>query len=118
MREVLNPTPVNALITGSSYFAPVVIWNLIRRCNLTCKHRYTTSANRDFPGELTTPEIFNVMADLKAFHVPVSILSGGEPRLHPEYFYYFLNTQKGWDSHVALSSNGTKISEGKHPSYC
>ncbi|MGC3534858.1 hypothetical protein ACPTJW_28510, partial [Pseudomonas aeruginosa] len=24
--------------------APVVIWNLLRRCNLTCKHCYSTSA--------------------------------------------------------------------------
>ena len=33
---------------------PVVIWNLIRRCNLTCKHCYATSADKDFPGELNT----------------------------------------------------------------
>lgn len=58
---------------------PVVIWNLIRRCNLTCKHCYSISADKDFPGELTTAEIFSVMDDLKAFHVPVLILSGGEP---------------------------------------
>jgi MoaA/NifB/PqqE/SkfB family radical SAM enzyme len=29
--------------------APVVIWNLIRRCNLTCKHCYSISTDRDFP---------------------------------------------------------------------
>jgi len=29
---------------------PVVIWNLIRRCNLTCKHCYSTSADPDFTG--------------------------------------------------------------------
>ncbi|HNN84849.1 MAG TPA: heme d1 biosynthesis radical SAM protein NirJ, partial [Accumulibacter sp.] len=34
--------------------APVVIWNLIRRCNLTCRHCYSISADKDFPGELTT----------------------------------------------------------------
>ena len=33
---------------------PVVIWNLIRRCNLTCKHCYSISADIDFPGELDT----------------------------------------------------------------
>ena len=32
---------------------PVVIWNLIRRCNLTCKHCYALSADHDYPGELT-----------------------------------------------------------------
>jgi MoaA/NifB/PqqE/SkfB family radical SAM enzyme len=27
----------------------VVIWNLIRRCNLTCEHCYSISADKDFP---------------------------------------------------------------------
>ncbi|MEI6270602.1 MAG: heme d1 biosynthesis radical SAM protein NirJ, partial [Methylococcaceae bacterium] len=68
MRELINPTPVKPARKPA---APVVIWNLIRRCNLTCKHCYTTSANIDFPGELTTPQIYTVMDDLKAFKVPV-----------------------------------------------
>jgi MoaA/NifB/PqqE/SkfB family radical SAM enzyme len=33
---------------------PVVIWNLIRRCNLTCKHCYALSADHDYAGELST----------------------------------------------------------------
>ena len=41
---------------------PVVIWNLVRRCNLTCKHCYSTSADIDFPGELSTAEAV-VVAD-------------------------------------------------------
>jgi MoaA/NifB/PqqE/SkfB family radical SAM enzyme len=45
---------------------PVVIWNLIRRCNLTCKHCYSISADHDYPGELSTQEVFTVMDDLKA----------------------------------------------------
>jgi len=55
MREVLRPTPLKPARKPA---APVVIWNLIRRCNLTCKHCYTTSANIDFPGELSTEAIF------------------------------------------------------------
>ena len=61
---------------------PVVIWNLIRRCNLTCKHCYSISADIDFPGELSTAEVFEVMDDLRTFGVPVLILSGGEPGPH------------------------------------
>ena len=56
---------------------PVVIWNLIRRCNLNCRHCYSTSVDKDFAGELTTEEANAVMADLRAFGVPVLILSGG-----------------------------------------
>jgi heme d1 biosynthesis radical SAM protein NirJ len=106
MRELIDPTPLKPARKPA---APVVIWNLIRRCNLTCKHCYTTSADIDFPGELTTPEIYTVMDDLKAFKVPVLILSGGEPLLHPDIFN-ISRRAKDMGFYVALSSNGTKIS--------
>lgn len=106
MRELIDPTPLKP---SRKPPAPVVIWNLIRRCNLTCKHCYTTSADIDFPGELTTPEIYRVMDDLKTFKVPVLILSGGEPLLHPDIFN-ISRRAKDMGFYVALSSNGTKIS--------
>ena len=87
---------------------PVVIWNLIRRCNLTCKHCYTTSADINFPGELDTREVFTVMGDLKAFGVPVLILSGGEPLLRPDIFE-ISRRAKALGFYVGLSSNGTLI---------
>ena len=83
MRELVRPTPV-APRRGPP--GPVVIWNLIRRCNLVCKHCYSISADTDFPGELATAEVFAVMDDLKGFGVPVLILSGGEPLLRPDIF--------------------------------
>lgn len=107
MREVLNPTPIKPARKPSG---PVVIWNLIRRCNLTCKHCYTTSADINFPGELTTQEIYRVMDDLKGFKVPVLILSGGEPLLHPDIFA-ISRRAKDMGFYVALSSNGTLITE-------
>ena len=87
---------------------PVVIWNLIRRCNLTCKHCYATSADKDFPGELSTGQIYEVMDDLKAYGVPVLILSGGEPLMHPDIFA-ISQRAKSMGFYVGLSSNGTLI---------
>ena len=81
LQELNNPTPLGSKREPPG---PVVIWNLIRRCNLTCKHCYSISTDRDFPGELSTEEVFRVMDDLKAFRVPVLILSGGEPLLRPD----------------------------------
>lgn len=89
---------------------PVVIWNLVRRCNLTCKHCYATSADKDFPGELSRSQIFTVMDDLRAYHVPVLILSGGEPLLHPDLFL-LSRRAKEQGFYTALSSNGTLINE-------
>ncbi len=87
---------------------PVVIWNLVRRCNLTCRHCYSISANKDFAGELSTDEVFTVMDDLKKFRVPVLILSGGEPLLRADIFD-ISKRAKDMGFYVGLSSNGTLI---------
>lgn len=107
MRELAHPTPVGHKRAPG---APVVIWNLIRRCNLTCKHCYSISADRDFPGELSMAEVFMVMDNLKAFGVPVLILSGGEPLLRPDIFEISARA-KAMNFYVGLSTNGTLIDE-------
>ena len=93
---------------ASAAGGPVVIWNLVRRCNLACKHCYSISADHDFPGELATDEIYSVMADLKTFGVPVLILSGGEPLLRPDIFA-ISQRAKAMGFYVGLSTNGTLI---------
>ncbi|MEW6132255.1 MAG: heme d1 biosynthesis radical SAM protein NirJ [Pseudomonadota bacterium] len=107
MQELLHPTPIGPKRNPPG---PVVIWNLIRRCNLTCKHCYSISADKDFPGELSTAEIYTVMDDLKQFRVPVLILSGGEPLLRPD-IYDIATRAKDMGFYVGLSSNGTLIDQ-------
>ncbi len=89
---------------------PVVIWNLIRRCNLLCKHCYAISGNADFPGELTFEQVCAVMDDLKDFGVPALILSGGEPLLRPDIFD-IARRAKEMGFFTALSTNGVLIDE-------
>jgi heme d1 biosynthesis radical SAM protein NirJ len=96
------------LASASKPSGPVVIWNLIRRCNLTCKHCYALSADHDYAGELSTAEVFTVMDDLKAFKVPVLILSGGEPLLRSDLFDVAARA-KAKRFYVGLSTNGTLI---------
>jgi heme d1 biosynthesis radical SAM protein NirJ len=104
MQELVTPTPVrNRTPPG-----PVVIWNLIRRCNLNCKHCYALAADVDFPGELTTGEVFTVMDDLRAFGVPVLILSGGEPLMRADIFD-IAERAKAKGFYVGLSTNGALI---------
>ncbi|MEK7261296.1 MAG: radical SAM protein, partial [Pseudomonadota bacterium] len=125
MQEIMSPTPLGPnpqsgrpgpAALGSVQSpkrqppGPVVIWNLIRRCNLTCKHCYSISADKDFPGELSTAEVYKVMDDLKAFGVPVLILSGGEPLLRPDIFD-ISRRAKDMGFYVGLSTNGTLIDE-------
>ena len=107
LEELSAPTPAGPHRDPPG---PVVIWNLVRRCNLTCKHCYSISADKDFAGELDTSEIYTVMDDLKAFGVPVLILSGGEPLLHPDIFD-ISHRAKAMGFYVGLSTNGTLIDE-------
>ncbi|MGA9549938.1 MAG: heme d1 biosynthesis radical SAM protein NirJ [Rhodomicrobium sp.] len=107
LKEIHAPTPV---LPRRDPPGPVVIWNLIRRCNLKCKHCYSISADVDFPHELTTAEVFEVMDDLKAFRVPVLILSGGEPLLRPDIFDISARA-KAMRFYVGLSTNGALINE-------
>ncbi|HYD93896.1 MAG TPA: heme d1 biosynthesis radical SAM protein NirJ [Noviherbaspirillum sp.] len=108
MREIAEPTPLGPKRNPPG---PVVIWNLIRRCNLTCKHCYSLSADTDYAGELSTGEVFTVMDDLRSFRVPVLILSGGEPLLRPD-IYEVARHAKQMGFYVGLSTNGTLVDRG------
>jgi len=106
MQEMVRPTPATGRRAEPP--GPVVIWNLVRRCNLACMHCYSISADVDFPGELTTAEVFAVMEDLKAAGVPALILSGGEPLLRRNFFDIAARA-KSLGFYTALSTNGTLI---------
>ena len=62
---------MEALVTGGEVPprrappGPVVIWNVIRRCNLTCRHCYSLSNDTDFKGELSTEEALAVLAHIR-----------------------------------------------------
>ena len=105
MNEIVHPTPAGPRRDPPG---PVVIWNLIRRCNLACLHCYSISADIDFPGELSTEDVFRVMDDLKGFRVPALILSGGEPLLRRDIFEIAARA-KALGFYIALSTNGTLI---------
>ncbi|TFH87698.1 heme d1 biosynthesis radical SAM protein NirJ [Billgrantia azerbaijanica] len=107
IKSLIEPTPVPPAHKPPG---PVVIWNLIRRCNLTCKHCYTVSADIDFTGELSTEEVFDVLDDLHRFRVPALILSGGEPLMRPDIFE-ISRRAKELGIYTGLSTNGTLIDE-------
>ncbi len=110
MQALSDAVPAGRQPRAGAPGGPVVIWNLVRRCNLTCRHCYATSADKDFPGELDTAQVYDVMDDLKGFGVPVLILSGGEPLMRPDIFD-ISRRAKSLGFYVGLSSNGTLIDE-------
>ena len=107
MHAILNPESARPMRQARG---PVVIWNLVRRCNLCCRHCYAISADKDFPGELSTDQIYATMDDLKSFGVPALILSGGEPLMHKD-IYAIGKRAKQLGFYVGLSTNGTLIND-------
>ncbi len=108
MQELVNPTPVRR---RSGPVKPVVIWNLTRRCNLKCRHCYTTSADVHFPGELSHEQAMGVLDDLSAFRIPALILSGGEPLSRFDFFELAERARALDFRHLSLSTNGTRVAE-------
>lgn len=91
---------------------PVIVWNMTRRCNLRCVHCYAQSEDLSYENELDRDESLAMIDDLAEFGVPVILLSGGEPLVHPrlvEYAEYAV--KKGM--RAVISTNGTLITREK-----
>ena len=88
---------------------PIVVWNMGRRCNLSCIHCYSDSSNKNYPGELTTLEAEKMIRDLAEFRVPVLLFSGGEPLLRKDLFHLNDYARKS-GLRTVISTNGTLIS--------
>ena len=89
---------------------PVMVWNITRRCNLSCMHCYADSHDRAYPGELTTAEGRALVDDLASFGAPTVIFSGGEPLIRPDVFELAAYARER-GLRAVLSTNGTLITE-------
>ncbi len=87
--------------------APVVVWNLLKQCNQSCRHCYA-SATRAAAPRLGRAEAFGVLERLSEAGVRLLVLSGGEPLLHPHVLEIVAEARRlGMLPH--LSSNGTLL---------
>ncbi len=87
---------------------PVIVWNITRRCNLSCMHCYSDSHDRAYPGELTTADGRRLLDDLASFGAPTVIFSGGEPLTRPDLFELAEHAGEA-GLRCVLSTNGTFI---------
>jgi len=107
-----TPAPGDGLRYGveaaPAHGRPVVVWNATRRCNLSCAHCYSDSADRGYAGELSTEEARRMIEALGSFGVPVLLLSGGEPLMRGDILE-LIPLAKAAGLRTILSTNGTLI---------
>jgi radical SAM protein with 4Fe4S-binding SPASM domain len=98
-------------LEGTPYEPPrgvILIWNLTNRCNLHCRHCYS-SANLRTEGELSGEEATSLIPSLREAGVRFAVLSGGEPLLREDLFEIALRLRSN-GIRTYLSTNGLLIS--------
>ncbi|MEW6607335.1 MAG: radical SAM protein [bacterium] len=88
---------------------PIVVWNMTRQCNLSCRHCYISAHDKKSMTELTTDEAKRFIYDLASLNVPVLLFSGGEPLLRKDIFELG-EFAANLGIRPVISSNGTLIS--------
>ncbi len=91
---------------------PVVVWNVTRRCNLSCVHCYSASDATPAEDELTTDEGRALVDDLARFGCPVILFSGGEPLLRPDLTELVRHAARA-GARAVVSTNGTLLDAAK-----
>ncbi|QHQ63103.1 putative heme d1 biosynthesis radical SAM protein NirJ1 [Anaerocolumna sedimenticola] len=93
---------------ASAGYGPVVVWNCTNQCNLNCKHCYANSKNYKAEQELSTNEAKSLIDDLAKLHIPVLLISGGEPLMRDDIFE-IINYANKYNIRITISTNGTLI---------
>jgi len=64
----------------------IVIWEMTQACDLACVHCRACAKPLRHPLELTTAEAEQLIDQVADLHVPVFVLSGGDPLKRPDLF--------------------------------
>ncbi len=88
---------------------PIVVWNCTKACNLRCRHCYSSCTGPKDQNEMTTEMAKDFMRQLKAYHVPVLLFSGGEPLMRQDLFELMAYGNE-LGMRMVVSTNGTLIS--------
>ena len=86
----------------------MVSYSITTKCNLKCKHCYSSSVEQAAPDELSTDEAFRLMDDLSRWGIGLLIIDGGEPLCRDD----LLDVVKYASSkgiRTTIGSNGTLI---------
>ena len=86
----------------------MVSYSITTKCNLKCKHCYSSSVDQAAPDELSTEEAFRLMDDLSKWEIGLLIIDGGEP-LCREDLLDIVKYASSKGIRATIGSNGTLI---------
>jgi radical SAM protein with 4Fe4S-binding SPASM domain len=86
----------------------MVSYSITTKCNLKCKHCYSSSVEQAAPDELSTGEAFHLMDDLSRWGIGLLIIDGGEP-LCREDLLDVVKYASSKGIRTTIGSNGTLI---------
>ena len=88
----------------------IVSYSITTKCNLKCKHCYSSSIDQPAPDELSTKEALKLMDDLSNLGIGLLVIDGGEPLCREDTLDIVkYATLKG--IRTTIGSNGTLIDE-------
>jgi radical SAM protein with 4Fe4S-binding SPASM domain len=87
----------------------LVVWNFTYKCNLNCKHCYSSSGISS-KNELTTQEALKVVDQIADFGVTSLAFSGGEPLMRKDFFEVASHAVE-LGLYVSLATNGTLLNQ-------
>lgn len=96
------------MVRYASLPAPLVVWNITRACNLSCKHCYLGAEPLPADDELSFGEALALIDEMAGMGVPMLALSGGEPLSRPDV-YRLCEYAVSRGVRTILSTNGTLI---------
>ena len=98
------------LVRYANSKAPMVIWNITRKCNFSCDMCHLGSALEAESDELTTQEAIEFIDLMASMNVPMVSVYGGEPLTRDDFFTLAGHAHnKGL--RIILSSNAALITE-------
>jgi radical SAM protein with 4Fe4S-binding SPASM domain len=89
----------------------MVSYSITTKCNLKCKHCYSSSVEQAAPNELSTEEAFRLVDDLSHWGIGLLIIDGGEP-LCREDLLDIMKYASSKGIRTTIGSNATLIDEG------
>lgn len=98
------------LIRYANVKAPMVIWNITRKCNFSCDMCHLGSALEAESDELTTQEALEFIDHMASIKVPLISVYGGEP-LTRDDFFALAGYAHNKGLRIILSSNAALITE-------